>query len=223
MKKVLSFSMIVFLSMALTGPVTRAQAQWAISPQVIVSVPTSDFANVRETGGGFGLKVVRQTAALDGGLGLRGDFGFLTFGKTTNLFFDPTFGTIPVETRNESFRFVFGPQYRFGGRTLKFFVGANGGAFFYRTTVNARLGVTGQNLGSNSLDSKWALGWNVGAGFQYDIGLGPWIDVGFAYQTVHNVPEALDDNTMNDPDKNVPDITAHEFTIKFGVVIFIGR
>jgi len=223
MKTSLSFFLIVVLSMAVTGPLTLAQAQWAISPQVIVSVPTSDFANVRETGGGFGLKVVRQTAALDGGLGLRGDFGFLTFGKTTNLFFDPIFGTIPVETRNESFRFVFGPEYRFGGRNLKFFVGANGGAFFYRTTINTiGFNLTGQDVVSNSLDSKWALGWNVGGGFQYDIGLGPWIDVGFAYQTVHNVPEALDDNTT-DIDENVPDITAHEFTIKFGVVIFVGH
>ncbi len=222
MKKYLLFS-IAIMAVTFGANISQVQAQWAFSPQVIVSIPTSDFANVRETGGGFGLKVVRQTEALGRGLGLRGDFGFLTFGKRTNLFFDPFFGTIPVETRNESFRLTVGPEYRFGGRKLKLYLGANGGAYFYRTTINTiGFSLTGSDVASNSLDSKWALGWNVGGGFQYDIGLGPWIDVGVAYQTIHNVPQALRDGEA-ELDEQVPDITAHEFTIKFGVVIFVGR
>ena len=35
----------------------KIQAQWSAAPQIVISIPRSDFANVSGTGGGFGVKV----------------------------------------------------------------------------------------------------------------------------------------------------------------------
>ncbi len=215
------FVLFCFLSVP-----AASDAQWAVSPHVVISIPSNDFANVDQTGGGFGVKVIRQTTALSGALGLRGDFAFLTYGKKTTLVRDAlTLNVIPIESRNEGFRLTFGPQYSIGGRGLKFQLGANGGLYFYRTNITARFfnPVAGRrDFLSNSEGNNWALGWNIEGGLQYDIGLGPWLDLALEYQTIHNLPESVEDNTVEDAPP-VPDITAHEFTIKIGVIFFLGR
>ncbi|MFQ5650807.1 MAG: hypothetical protein ACE5IY_12765 [bacterium] len=195
------------------------QAQWAVSPHIVISVPENEFANVEGTGGGFGVKVVRTTGGLGGHLGLRGDFAFLTFGKERA--FDPFLG-INVELRNEGFRLTFGPEYKIGNRSFKVYAGTSGGLYYFRLNVTSQFfNQVGQSRSFfESKENNWALGWNIGGGIQYDIGLGPWLDIGFEYQTMFNLPQSTEEENGAG---SVPDITAHEYTIKFGVIFFLGR
>ena len=63
----------------------------------------------------------------------------------------------------------------------------------------------------------------IGGGLQYDIGLGPWLDVSFEYQTIYNITTEFQvrdaQGTVIGIEKQ--DITANEFTIKVGVIFFL--
>ncbi|MCZ6819554.1 MAG: hypothetical protein O7G31_08690 [Calditrichaeota bacterium] len=210
----------VLLLLTLPG---KSGAQWAVAPEIVISIPQSNFANVGETGGGFGIKAIRSTKLLDHKLELRGDFVFLTFGKETTFVTDGI-QLIPIEARNEGFRLTVGPQYRFGGRSLKFYLGANGGLYYFRTNITAQVfGAGGTSFFQDSDNNNWSLGWNGVVGLQYDIGLGPWLDLSFEYQTMYNLPESIADDASEEQIANIKDITANEYTIKFGVIFFLGR
>ena len=195
---------------------SRVQAQWTVGPHVLISFPNSDFANVSQTGGGFGIKVARKMTAL-GGVGLRGDFGYLSYGRDVTTV--PTnFGTYLGEIRNNAFRLTFGPEYVFGTRNFKAHVGVLGGFYFFRTDINI---TDGFNQFTAASDNEADLGWSAGGGLMYDIGLGPWLDVAVEYQSIYNVPSPRVDpaNPEGEPIKR--DITAHEITLKIGVIFFL--
>jgi len=211
---------IAFLSTALFFFVaSNAAAQWVIGPQVVIATPEPEFANIQGTGGGFGIKAIRKTELLGGSLGWRGDFAFLTFGKDRQL---DLFGN-SIEARNEGYRLSVGPEFSVGTRKLRAYAGANAGLYYFRVNIRTVFDY-GYDEYFRQRDNNWALGWNFGLGLQYDVGLGPWLDVGFEYQTMHNLPESLPDRI--DPEVEpppIPDITAHEFTFKVGVTFFLGR
>ncbi len=198
-----------------------ANAQWTIGPHVVISTPETDFANIEGTGGGFGFKAIRRTGMAGGHLGLRGDFAFMTFGKRQE------FDIIGrrIEFRNEGYRMTFGPELTAGTRKLRAYAGVNGGLYYFRVNVRSPFINSGGNPDSffEQRENNWALGWNFGVGLQYDVGLGPWLDIGFEYQTMHNLPERIRDD--NNPDDLAPiaDVTAHEFTFKVGVTFFLGH
>ncbi len=198
------------------------QSQWAVSPHVVVSIPRHDFANVGKNGGGFGVKVERFRDRGRNGFGARGDFAFLSFGRKTSVVVDSFGFPIPIESRNEGFRLTFGPQYRLGGRSLKIFAAATGGLYFYRTNITAQFStISGTQFFQDSQGNNWALGWNIGGGIQYDIGLGPWLDISFEYQTIYDLPASVEEDA--EADVAIPDINANEFTIKFGVIFFLKK
>lgn len=196
------------------------KAQWTVAPQIVVSIPQSDFENVSKTGGGFGVKVARKLSIL-GGIELRGDFAFLSYGKEFNQLTDRAgtpivdfFGfPIIAEFRNEGLRMTFGPQYTLGTDTFKLYGTVMGGWYYFRTNVTTQSSTVAF---SDSRDNNFALGWNFGGGLLYDIGLGPWIDVSLQYQTIFNLPASSEVQ-----DEQLGDITAHEFTLKFGVLFFL--
>ena len=195
----------------------KIQAQWSAAPQIIISIPSSDFAKVPGAGGGFGVKVIRDFGKRSG-FGLRGDFAFLSHGKEFTQV-GTSVGSFIAEVRHQSFRLTFGPQYSFGSRNFKMYGGVLGGFYIFRTNtdVNTSFGFFQDSTGDA------ALGWNAGGGFQYDIGLGPWLDVSFEYQTIYNITTEFqvrdDQGTVIDIQKQ--DITANEFTIKVGVIFFL--
>jgi len=199
------------------------QAQWSVAPQIVISVPQADFENVSQTGGGFGVKVSRKFKSL-GGLELRGDFAFLSYGKEFNQLTDGAGNPITefgfpliAEFRNEGMRMTLGPQYTVGTDFLKVYAGVLGGFYYYRTNVT----VQGTTFGfSDSRDNNVALGWNFGGGLLYDIGLGPWIDLSLQYQTIYNLPTRSEQQNEQGGFDTV-DITAHEFTFKIGVLFFL--
>lgn len=190
-------------------------AQWSAAPHIVIAVPRSDFANVSGVGGGFGIKVIRGLGGRDG-FGLRGDFAYLSHGS------EPTgirtnFGLIPAQIKRASFRLTIGPQYSFGSRNFKMYGGVAGGFYLFRTSIT-----DGQGFDFAS-ESDAGLGWNLGAGFQYDIGLGPWLDVALEYQVISNVTTEtpIEDSEGQIVEVLSEDITANEFTIKVGVIFFL--
>jgi len=195
----------------------KIQAQWSAAPQIIISIPSSDFANVSGAGGGFGVKVIRDFGKRSG-FGLRGDFAFLSHGKEFTQI-GTSVGSFIAEVRHQSFRLTFGPQYSLGSRNFKMYAAVLGGFYIFRTNtdVNTSFGFFQTSTGDA------ALGWNAGGGLQYDIGLGPWLDVSFEYQTIYNITTEFqvrdDQGTVIDTQKQ--DITANEFTIKVGVIFFL--
>lgn len=212
-RKLLSFVIISILFFP-----ALSMAQWSVGPHIVVSIPTADFANVSGTGGGFGIKVIRNVGALGGGLGLRGDFAFLTHGKDFEAV-QSSFGTFLAEIRNESFRLTFGPQYAFGGRNVKFHAVAEAGFYIFRTNVNLP---TNFGFFQDTRDSDAAVGWNFGGGIQYDIGLGPWLDLSVEYQTIYNITSPTTRENENGEIETIKrDITANEITLKIGIIFFL--
>ncbi len=213
MKKIIPMLVCAIIALA-----HGAQAQWSVGPHIVISIPSSDFANVSDVGGGFGLKVVRKLNTLSG-IGLRGDFAFMSYGRDFDTVRDAAGNAFIAEVRNESFRLTFGPQYTLGKGSLRFHAGALGGFYFYRTNVNID---TGFGFVSGSRDEEAAVGWNVNGGLMFDIGLGPWLDLAVEYQTIYNIP-APEQNPNNPGEIIKRDITAHELTVKVGVTFFLGR
>jgi hypothetical protein len=190
-----------------------AQAQWSVGPHILVSFPNSDFANVSKTGAGFGIKAAHRLRSL-GGVGLRGDFAFLSYGREITTVTDPFFGTFIAEVRNDAIRLTFGPEYTFGTRKFKAHVGVLGGLYFFKTDINI------DQFTPISSESDAALGWNFGGGLMFDVGLGPWIDLGVEYQSIYNVPAPVPD-PANPGEVLSSDITAHEITLKIGILFFL--
>ncbi|MFQ5708643.1 MAG: outer membrane beta-barrel protein [bacterium] len=205
------------LASALVLPPALCQAQWSVGPHIVISAPTSDFANVSEVGGGLGLKGIYQVSKF-AHLSLRSDFSFISYGGTK--FKSVTVnggGPFPAQSRNESFRLIFGPQVSFGKRPIKFQLFSMGGFYFFRENLTI---TDGFFVVQDSRENSSELGWNFGGGIQYDIGLGPWLDISVEYNTIKNIsgpPVAGDEQAPR------PDIDANEITIKMGVIFFLGK
>jgi opacity protein-like surface antigen len=210
---------ITILLVAATSLITtQSEAQsadpatygWEVGPHVLVSFPQSDFANVSSTGGGLGIKVTRPLWGLSW-LGLRGDFGYVTFGsdqRSANL------GgfLVLLQTRNESFRLSVGPQVRIRVKRFQFYGAANGGVFNYRTVVSIPSYYTYPY--TETTDSLTRLGWGVGGGLLYDLGFGPWIDIGLQYLTIRNAVSTEVSGTKISSDAN-------EVNLTIGVMFFL--
>lgn len=205
MKHLIIISIAIVAFLGLPG---LAQAQWSVGPHVIISVPNSDFANVSGVGGGFGVKGVRQ---MGGVFAVRGDFAFISHGRELASLNFGGFIT-PAEIKNESYRMTLGPELSTGGRHLRVHAEVAGGFYIFRTSLTDSFG---RQFDSNT-DGAW--GWNAGAGVQYDIGLGPWLDVSLEYQSIYNITTELEDDQGQTAKQ---DIDANEFTIKAGVIFFL--
>lgn len=213
-------AVLTFIALTVLCLPTFLSAQWAIGPHILISVPTSDFANVSGVGGGFGFKVVRRIDAL-GGIGLRGDFAFLNYERTFETI-PSSIGFLVAEVRNQAFRLTVGPDFTFGKENLKFNAGVSGGLYFFQTDLNISTG--GFGVLRDTRDEDIAVGWNFGGGFLYDIGLGPWLDVSVRYQTIFNLPSSATVTNAEGVEEEIrQNITAHEFTVKLGVIFFIGK
>jgi len=202
--------------MVFTGIPGIVLSQWEVGPHLVISVPRSDFANVSAVVGGFGVKGIYNLA---GPLGLRGDFAFISHGRELGTVQDSRGQNFIAETRNESFRLTAGPQFSTKGRKLRLYGGAQAGFFFFRTNINVT--TTFQIFQDSSTDA--GLGWNAGGGIQYDMGLGPWIDIAFEYQTIYNLTTETEVIENGETVTLKQDFTANEYTIKAGIIFFLGR
>lgn len=190
--------------------------RWQVGPHLLIAVPLDEFENVTGVGGGL---AVRGNFELGDVLSLRGDAAYLSYGRRIEqLDFGPGYGLLPAETTSQNFRLALGPQLAFHGKSFLVYLSGQGAGHLFRTGIS----VPGTTY-SDSRDSNWALGWNGALGMQFDVGLGPWIDVGLAYQTIAEVPGPTRENP-DDPEGPPiagDDITARELTIEFGVQFFL--
>jgi hypothetical protein len=192
------------------------RAQWQVGPHIIVSIPQADFENASAVGGGFGVKANRELSEL---FTLRGDFSYISYGKEFKPLLDnqgrpigDVFGPYIAELRNEGYRLIGGPQLNLQALGLRLYSALEGGLYYYRTNVNIP---TAFQLVSRSDNNNFAWGWNINGGFQFDIGLGPWLDFSLEYHTVYNVPQVIEDEITEATTKVDIDLT--EFAVKFGV------
>lgn len=189
---------------------------WQVGPHFLVAVPLDDFENVSGVGGGF---AVRGNFELSDVFSLRGDAAYLTYGrKLEQIDFGPGVGLYPAETTSQSYRLALGPQVSFNGRGVLVYLSSQAGAYLFRTSI----AVPGTDY-SDSRDNNWALGWNGGLGVQFDVGLGPWLDLGAQYQTIYDLPGPVTENP-DDPEAAPVQggkITAQELTFEFGLHFFL--
>jgi len=187
-------------------------AQWSVGPHLVISIPQTDFANVSEVGGGFGIKGIYDLGF--DWFAVRGDFAFISHGREFQTVFDSGGNAFPADVRNESIRLALGPSLSTGGRDLRLYVTALGGFYLFRTSTNITT-IFGNVLADSQTDA--AVGWSAGGGIQYDIGLGPWVDASIEYLTVYNITTEfeVEGETIKE------DITANEITLKIGVTWFL--
>lgn len=188
----------------------RAEAQWEVGPHVLVSFGQADSGSVSGTGGGLGIKVTHGLWGLSW-LGLRGDFGYVSFGSDQRLADIGGFAVL-VESRNESFRLSFGPQVRLKLQRLQVYGNANFGVYNYRTVLTVPTFSTVPL--TQTTDSLTEFGWGIGGGLLYNLGFGPWLDIGLQRLTIRNA------ETMQVNGRPVKS-NANEFDLTLGVVFFL--
>jgi len=148
----------------------------------LVSVPLGDFADISKTGIGLGGKLLYQVESTPW-LHIRGDLGYLSYESSQRLI--PGYGTQSV--RNEGFQLTIGPQVNSDINPFNVYIGAAFGFYYYQTVISyPDLAYYYGIPASDTKDSNACLGWNVGGGIMFDIGLGPLIDLGVKYSNIYN-------------------------------------
>ncbi|MCA9754833.1 MAG: outer membrane beta-barrel protein [Candidatus Eisenbacteria bacterium] len=202
----------------LADPCEARRDPWQVGPHLLIAVPMDDFQNVSGVGGGLG---IRGNYELSDVFSIRGDAAYLSYGrKFETLYFGPSIGFLQAETTSQNYRLSLGPQLSFYGTKFIVYTSGQAGAYLFRTAIT----VPGTTY-SDSRDTHWALGWNGALGVQFDVGLGPWLDVGVAYQTMYDLPGPTRENP-DDPDAapiQGDDITAQELTIELGIQFFLKK
>ena len=208
---------LTFALLTLASSASEARRDpWQVGPHILIAVPMDDFENVSGIGGGL---AIRGNYELSDVFSIRGDAAYLSYGRTLEqLDFGPGVGLYPAETTSQSYRLAVGPQIAFNNRRFLVYLSSQTGAYLFRTSI----AVPGTTY-SDSRDNNWALGWNGGLGVQFDVGFGPWLDVGVQYQSIYDLPGAP---TENPDDPEGPPIqggkiTARELTLEFGVHFFL--
>jgi hypothetical protein len=201
----------IFLILGLSAMAARAQdGNWAVGPHLVLSFPQTEFANVSKTGEGLGGKVLYRFNGAPY-FALRFDLAYLSYAERRNdaFYMDAYY---LVQTRNESFQLTIGPQM--SGRFGKFtpYCAMMGGIYNYRSVISAQDYYYGYGIAETTEShTKW--GWNANAGLLFDIGLGPFIDLNFKYQTIIGT---LSTNVDNKSVKN-----PHDISVNIGVVFFL--
>jgi len=205
-----TFLVAVLAAAAATFAPTQARTQWQVGPHLLIAFPQSDFANVSNVGGGLGVNVTHPLWGLSW-LGLRGDFGYISFGSDQRGADLGGFFVL-VQSRNESFRLSVGPQLMVKKKRFQVYGNTNVGVFNYRTVLTIPSYYTYPL--TQTTDSLTRLGWGVGGGVMYSLGFGPWLDAGLQYLTIRNAVSSKINGTEIRSDAN-------EFNLTLGVVFFL--
>ncbi|HOX87307.1 MAG TPA: hypothetical protein PKW76_13910 [bacterium] len=201
------FTALVF-GLALTVAAVQAQdlPDWALGPQMVFSIPQQDFANVSGLGEGLGAKLLFDPLGRDW-LHLRADLAYLSFGEGDFW----SYGMATYQTRNESFQLTMGPELGKQVRAFYFYLAPMAGVFNYRSVTSLYDYYSGL-YGSKTTSSQTNFGWDISAGFNVDIRIGPRLDVGFKYQTINN---AVKRSFVNNDADGYIDLESDATTIVF--------
>lgn len=147
---------------------------------LLVSVPLGDFADVSNTGIGLGGKLIYKVESAPW-MSLRGDLGYLSYESTERFL-----GLYSQTIRNEGFQIMIGPQVNFDIGSFKPYIAGLLGFYYYQTVISyPELAYYYGIPASERKESNSCLGWNVGGGVMFDIGLGPLIDIGVRYSNIY--------------------------------------
>lgn len=219
MRRTISIAAMALTALSLLPGVGEARRDpWQVGPHILIAIPMDDFENVSGIGGGL---AVRSNYEFSDVFSIRGDAAYLSYGrKLESLDFGPNIGFLPAETTSQGYRLALGPQVSFQGRGFLVYLSSQAGSYLFRTSI----AVPGTTY-SDSRDNNWALGWSNGLGVQFDVGFGPWLDIGAQYQTIYDLPGQATQNP-DDPEGAPipgPNIDAQELTLEFGVHFFLTK
>ena len=190
--------------------IPQSNAQIAIGPHILISIPQDNFSNFSDTGEGLGVKFAYTLTSIPI-LSARVDLEYLSYGVKPAAYY---YNVGTISTRNEAFRLVAGPELAAEFGRFKIYGEAMGGVYAYRTVVSVTDYIyTGTIYGETTM-SRTKFGWNAGGGVLVDIGIGPWIDIGAKYHNINDVIYATVDEEEISSD-------AQDVTINIGVVFFI--
>jgi hypothetical protein len=194
----IALMLLAFSSAALAG--------FAVGPNLFLSMPQKDFANVSGNGGGVGIKFLFSPPVMPG-IGARADLAFVVYGSETR---EEEVAGIPVdvETRNQSVQFTVGPQFQTPIGPVRFYAAPMAGVYNYSTEVE----IKGTEIGKTDF-STTKFGWNFVGGMLvkvYSSPLGKFdldIDLMAKYHTIKDAVETEIDGHKETTDSN--DITFH--------------
>ncbi|KPL18760.1 MAG: hypothetical protein AMJ92_06345 [candidate division Zixibacteria bacterium SM23_81] len=196
-------TLLTFLFLAYCSTAT---AGFAVGPNLFLSMPQEDFANVSGNGGGVGIKFLFSPPVMVG-IGARADLAFVVYGSETRK---GEVAGIPVdvETRNQSVQFTVGPQFQTPMGPARFYAAPMAGVYNYSTEVE----IEGTDIGKTDF-STTKFGWNFTGGMLvkvYSSPLGKFdldVDLMAKYHTIKDAVETEIDGQKETTDSN--DITLH--------------
>jgi len=199
------FAVTVVLGALLLVP-AAARAGFGVGGNLLLSLPQEDFANVSETGGGLGLKLL-YSPPLVPAVAVRADLGFVVYGSEN--YRDQVAG-IPVDVtvRNQSVQFTLGPQFQSPAGPLRVYAAPMAGVYNYST----RLELEGTDIGETQ-NSTTKFGWNINGGMLIRVYHSPIqkfkldINIEGKYHTIKEAIETEIDGVATTSDAN--DISLH--------------
>ena len=145
----------VFLMLLLPS---AARAGFGVGGNLLLSLPQEDFANVSESGGGLGIKLL-YFPPLVPAIAVRADLSFVVYGSEN--YRDYVLDNFPVDitVRNQSVQFTVGPQFQSPTGPVRVYAAPMAGVYNYST----RLEIEGTDLGETQ-NSTTKFGWNINGG-----------------------------------------------------------
>ena len=178
MKKYLS--VVLFFGLLLTPVVSGIAGPVDAGLHLIISSPQGDMKSVSKTGMGLGGKFLYGFDLMPW-FALRGDLGYLSYDsqqRMVNLGGYPIYETV----RREGFQLALGPQITYSTDILKFYLSPMVGYSYFQTVISLpELAYYYGYYASETKDSYGCFAYTIGGGFMFDIGLGPWIDLGLKF------------------------------------------
>lgn len=183
-----------------------ARAGFGVGGNLMLSLPQEDFANVSESGGGMGIKLLFSPPTVPA-IAVRADLGFVIYGSEN--YRDQVAG-IPVDVtvRNQSVQFTVGPQFQSPMGPLRVYAAPMAGVYNYST----RLELEGTDIGETQ-NSTTKFGWNINGGMLVRVYQSPIhkfdldINIEGKYHTIKEAIETEIDGVTTTSDAN--DISLH--------------
>lgn len=183
-----------------------ASTGFSVGGNLLLSLPQEDFANVSESGGGLGIKLL-YSPPLVPAIAVRTDLGFVVYGSEN--YRDQVSG-IPVDVtvRNQAIQFTVGPQFQSPMGPLRVYAAPMAGVYNYST----RLELEGTDIGETR-NSTTKFGWNINGGMLirvYQSPIGKFkldINIEGKYHTIKEAIETEIDGVTTTSDAN--DISLH--------------
>lgn len=178
---------------------------------LLISVPLEEMAEVSKTGMGLGGKFFHSFESLPW-LSLRGDLAYLSYDSKQQLVYFAGYLTYQT-TRTEGFQLSLGPQFKYESGSFQTYFSPMIGFQYFQTVISLPEAAYYGYYATDTRDTYGVLGWSVSSGVLFDIGLGPWIDVGLKYNYLYDgVRQKVDEVTTKSD--------GSDLTITLGVVFF---